>query len=224
MMSAIVCSIAEIQSRIALTHMALFRQLHDPESSTLTYLLADPNTWAAALIDPVPAQQSLYLTWLAQHGLKLKYVLLTHSPQEHSAEYAALCAETGARLAAHDSASVENCDQRLRDGDRLYVGEEMIEVIHIPGPLACSVTYRWNDRLFTGQSLWINEAGCFHNGRHSLVSHYDSVNERLFSLPDEYLVYPGYDHSGHRVSCISQQKLACQSPDIAESSKLDTAM
>jgi len=224
MMSAIVCSIAEIQSRIALTHMALFRQLHDHDSSTLSYLLADPNTWAAALIDPVPAQQDLYLTWLAQHGLKLKYVLLTHSLREHSAGYAALCAETGARLAAHDSANLDNCDQRLRDGDRLYVGEEMIEVIQIPGLSPCSVTYRWNDRLFTGQCLWVNEAGRFHDGRQNAVSHYDSVNERLFSLPDEYLVYPGYDQSGHRVSCISQQKLACQSPAIAESNKLDSAM
>lgn len=210
MMSAIVCLIADNQSRLALTQMALFRQLHDPETSTLTYLLADPNTWAAALIDPVPDKQALYLTWLAQHGLKLKYVLLTHSPRDQPVGYVSLCAETGARLAAHVSASLENCDQRLRDGDRLYVGEEVIEVIHIPGPLACSVTYRWNDRLFTGQCLWINEAGSFHNGKHSVVSHSDSVNERLFSLPDEYLVYPGYDSVGHRVSCISQQKLACQ--------------
>lgn len=204
--------------------MALFRQLHDPESSTLTYLLADPNTWAAALIDPVPGQQDLYLTWLEQHGLKLKYALLTHSPQEHSDGYAALCAETGARLAAHDSACVENCDQRLRDGDRLYVGEEVITVIHIPGPLACSVTYRWNDRLFTGQCLWINEAGSLHNGKHSIVPLHESVNKRLFSLPDEYLVYPGYDHFGHRVSCISQQKMACECSVIAESGEINTAL
>lgn len=211
MMSAIVCSIAEIQSRITLTHMALFRQLHDPETSTLTYLLADPNTWTAALIDPVPGQQDLYLTWLTQHGLKLKYVLLTHSLLESSAAYASLCAETGARLAAYDSVCLENCDQRLRDGDRIYVGEEMIEVIHIPGPSACAVTYRWNDRLFTGSCLWPEAAGSFNNGNHGAQSHYDNVNERLFCLPDEYLVYPGYDSSGHRVSCISQQKLARQS-------------
>lgn len=211
MMSANVYVIARIQLRVALTHMALFRQLHDPETSTLTYLLADPNTWAAALIDPVPEQQDIYITWLEQHGLKLGYVLLTHAQADRSDGYASLCAQTGARLAAHDSTRLETCDQRLRDGDRIYVGEEVIEVIHIPGPFPCSVTYLWNDRLFTGNCLWLNEAGNFHNGRHSAVSHYDSVNERLFCLPDEYLVYPGYDSSGHRVSCISQQKLACQS-------------
>src|SRR6056297_2472383 len=102
--------------------MALFRQLHDPGTSTLTYLVADANTWVAALIDPVSGHQELYLTWLAQHGLKLKYVLLTHSPGDQSAGYASLCAETGARLAAHDAANLEQCHQRLRDGDHLYVG------------------------------------------------------------------------------------------------------
>ena len=211
MMSALVCSTGEFKPRITLTHMALFRQLHDPETSTLTYLLADPNTWAAALIDPVPEQQAVYLTWLEQHGLKLDYVLVTHSPANPSDGYATLRAQTGARLAAHDSARLETCDQRLRDGDRIYLGEEMIEVIHVPGMLPCSVTYRWNDRLFTGNCLWANAAGDFENGKHGAVSDYDSVNKRLFCLPDEYLVYPGYDSSGHRVSCISQQKLACRS-------------
>jgi glyoxylase-like metal-dependent hydrolase (beta-lactamase superfamily II) len=196
--------------------MALFRQLYDPATSSLTYLVADTNTWTAALIDPVPGQQELYLTWLEQHGLSLKYLLLTHSRREYSDGYEALCSQTGARLAAHDSTSIEKCHQRLRDGDRLYVGEELIEVIHIPGPLPCSVTYRWNDRLFTGYYLWINEVGGFHNSEHSVVSHYERVCERLFCLPDEYLVYPGYDSAGHRVSCISQQKLACHNPVITD--------
>lgn len=190
-----------------MTSMTLFRQLFDPATATLTYLLADPVTRAAALIDPVPAQRSACAELLGQLGLRLRYVLETHAQTDGAATLPDLRALAGARLAAHAAAPVDGCDQRLQDGDRIYLGEEMLEVIHTPGATPCSVTFRWSDRLFTGDTLWIGRAGDVGGVHCDPAALYDSVHTRLFRLPDEYLVYPGHDRHGHRVSSIGQEKL-----------------
>lgn len=187
--------------------MTLFRQLFDPATATLTYLLADPVTRAAALIDPVPAQRGVCAELLGQLGLRLRYVVETHAQADGNATLPELRAETGARLAAHAAAPVDGCDQRLQDGDRLYLGEEILEVLHTPGATPCSVTFRWGDRLFTGDTLWVGRAGDLSGVHSDPAALYDSVHTRLFCLPDEYLVYPGHDRHGHRVSSIAQEKL-----------------
>lgn len=187
--------------------MTLFRQLFDSASATLTYLVADPVTRAAALIDPLATHREALDTLLGHLGLRLRYVLETHARADGNASLPELRAATGARLAAHAAAPVEGCDQRLRDGDRIYLGEEVLEVIHTPGATPCSVTFRWGDRLFTGDTLWIGSAGDLSGPQADATSLYRSVHTRLFTLPDEYLVYPGHDRQGHRVSCIGQEKL-----------------
>jgi glyoxylase-like metal-dependent hydrolase (beta-lactamase superfamily II) len=187
--------------------MTLFRQLFDPATATLTYVLADPVTRAAALIDPVHGHLDALGELLVQLGLRLRYVLETHAQADGNASLPELRAETGARLAAHASAPVEGCDQRLHHGDRLYLGEEILEVIHTPGATPCSVTFRWGDCLFTGDTLWIGHAGDLGGAHSDAAALHDSVHTRLFCLPDEYLVFPGHDWRGHRVSSIGQEKL-----------------
>lgn len=187
--------------------MTLFKQLFDPASATLTYLVADPVTRVAALIDPAHSQREAIGKLLGQLGLRLRYVLETHALADGDTSLSELRAVTGARLAAHASATLENCDQRLQHGDRLYLGEEMLEVIHTPGVTPCAVTFRWGDRLFTGDTLWIGHAENPDSEQSDAGALYDSVHMQLFSLPDDYLVYPGHDRQGHRVSSIAQEKL-----------------
>lgn len=187
--------------------MTLFKQLYDTATTTLTYVVADPVTRAAALIDPAPGQREIIGTLLGQLGLRLRYVLETHAQADGNASLPELRTETGARLAAHASAPLEGCDQRLHHGDRIYLGEEMLEVIHTPGATPCAVTFRWGDRLFTGDTLWIGHAGDLDSEHSDAAALHDSVHRMLFSLPDEYLVYPGHDRHGHRVSSIAQEKL-----------------
>lgn len=187
--------------------MTLFRQRFDPATATLSYLVADPVTRSAALIDPMACLADKFGELLGQLGLRLRYVLETHAGGDMDATLPGLRAETGARLAAHAVAPVEGCDQRLHDGDRIYLGEEILEVIHTPGATPCSTCFRWGDRLFTGDTLWIGRAGDLGGACSNAAAMYDNVHTRLFSLPDECLVYPGHDMQGHRVSSIGQEKL-----------------
>ena len=62
----------------------LFRQLIDPETSTFTYLLADPVTHEAVLIDPVLEQVERDLRILKELGLTLRYLVETHVHADHT--------------------------------------------------------------------------------------------------------------------------------------------
>ena len=186
--------------------MILFHQFFDQTSSTLTYLLADPLTGDAVIIDSVKEHLGAYLTFLQEQELQLAWVLETHVHADHVTGAAGLREMTGARSAVGAAGGVGCADRQLGDGDTIVFGNEVIRVIATPGHTPGCVTYHWRDRLFTGDSLMI--AGCgrtdFQGGDAGQL--YDSVTKRLFSLPDETLVYPGHDYQGRRVSCIGQEK------------------
>ena len=186
--------------------MILFHQFFDQTSSTLTYLLADPLSGDAVIIDSVKEHLGAYLTFLQEQELQLAWVLETHVHADHVTGAAGLREMTGARSAVGAAGGVGCADRQLGDGDTIVFGNEVIRVIATPGHTPGCVTYHWRDRLFTGDSLMI--AGCgrtdFQGGDAGQL--YDSITKRLFSLPDETLVYPGHDYKGARVSCIGQEK------------------
>ena len=92
-------------------------------------------------------------------------------------------------------------------------------MIATPGHTAGSMTFLWQDKLFTGDALLINGCGRtdFQSGDAAVL--YDSIVSRLFAYPNEMLIYPGHDYNGHRVSNIGQEKLI--NPRLANKSKAD---
>ncbi len=188
--------------------MILFRQFFDDASSTLTYLLADPVTGDAVIIDSVKAHLGAYLSFLQEQELQLDWVLETHIHADHITGSAGLRELTGARSAMGRSGGAGCADRLLGDGDTIVFGNQVIRVIPTPGHTPGCVTYQWRDRIFTGDALLIGACGRtdFQGGDAGQL--YDSVTERLFTLPDETLVYPGHDYRGARVSCIAQEKLS----------------
>ena len=76
------------------------RQLFDLDSSTYTYLVADPETKQAALIDPVKGQADRDLQLIAELGFELRYVLDTHVHADHITAAGELRERTGAESVA----------------------------------------------------------------------------------------------------------------------------
>ncbi len=184
----------------------IFRQLFDPESSTLTYILADANG-EAAIIDPVLEHVEEYLKLLYDTGLTLRLVLDTHVHADHITGSHALKMRTGATTVISEDCGAQGYDLRLHEGDDLQFGAEKIRVIATPGHTPGSVCYLWRDRLFTGDTLMINTCGRTdfqHGNAHKM---YRSITQKLFALPDETLVYPAHDYKGRRVSSIAEEKL-----------------
>lgn len=186
----------------------LFKQLFDPESSTLTYLIADMDSRQALIIDPVKTQIETYTTLLDEYGLKLKYSIETHVHADHITASGMLRKQLGCKTAVSQACGAIYADHQIIDMDRFYLGNtEMILAMATPGHTQGSVSFKWRDKVFTGDSLLINGCGRtdFQGGDAGTL--YDSITERLFSLPEETLVYPGHDYKGQRVSSIGQEKL-----------------
>jgi sulfur dioxygenase len=181
------------------------RQLFDAETSTYTYLLADPETGEAALIDPVRELRHRDLALLRELGLRLVLVLETHVHADHVTSAAALCDETGATCAA-------SCDGAkcagicLRDGDVLRLGSLEIRAIATPGHTLDSMSFLVDGNVFTGDALLVRGTGRtdFQSGDAGAL--YDSITRRLFELPEATLVWPGHDYRGHTVSSIREEK------------------
>ncbi len=199
--------------------MILFHQFFDTSSSTLTYLLADPVTGDAVIIDSVREHVGAYVSFLQEQELQLCWILETHVHADHITGAAGLRELTGARSAVGSAGGVGCADRLLDDGDTIVFGNEVIRVIPTPGHTPACVTYQWRDRLFTGDALMIGGCGRtdFQGGDAGAL--YDSITGKLFALPDETLVYPGHDYRGARVSCIGQEKAI--NPRLAGRSRQD---
>lgn len=183
-----------------------FRQLFDPASSTLSYLIADDASHEAVLIDPVIEQVERDVRLLREHGLKLKTTLETHVHADHVTGAQALKQATGGQTAVCRDCNAQGYDRLLADGDVILFGQEEILTIATPGHTPGSVCYLWRDRVFTGDTLLIGGCGRtdFQNG--SAEALWRSITEKLFRLDEQILVYPGHDYRGRRVSSIGEEK------------------
>lgn len=185
----------------------IFKQLFDQETWTYTYLIADPVSKEAVFIDPVNTHIDDYIALLESHGLNLKYTLETHVHADHITAGGLLRQRLGAHTGVSQLCGAEAADIQIRDGDIFKIGaNEQIKVIATPGHTRGSISFLWRDRVFTGDSLFIGGCGRTDFQGGDAGAQYDSITQRLFTLPDETLVYPGHDYQGRWVSSIIQER------------------
>lgn len=182
-------------------------QLFDAVSSTFTYVLTDAETGEAVIIDPVDTHLDEYLRLLKTHALKLVLVLETHAHADHITSAGALCQLTGAKAATPMHCHITPAEIQLVDGEVLSFGHgQRIVAIHTPGHTSGAMTFFWNGRLFTGDTLLINGCGRtdFQSGDAGAL--YDSITAKLFSFPDDTVVCPGHDYHGQTASTIGRER------------------
>ncbi len=186
----------------------IFRQLFDPETSTYSYLLADEITREAVLIDSVREQLERDTTLLRELGLKLVYAVETHVHADHVTASGRLREETGAKVAVSADAGVSNADLGLRDGDEISFGSHAIEARATPGHTNGCMTFVSHEIgcAFTGDALLIRGCGRTDFQEGSPQTLYDSVQQKILSLPEETKLYPGHDYKGRTVSTVSEER------------------
>lgn len=183
----------------------IVRQLFDKESSTFTYLLADPRTAQAILIDPVREQLDRDLALVRELGLTLRFVVETHVHADHVTAAGLLRARTGAQTIA-GRAGAPCADLHVKEGDVIVFGESTLKVLETPGHTDDSLSLAADGCVFTGDTLFVRGTGRadFQNGDPEQL--YASITEKLFALPDETIVWPGHDYRGHSSSTIGEEK------------------
>lgn len=194
----------------------IVRQLFDAETGTYTYLVADPDTRKAALIDPVLEQIERDLTLVRELDLDLAYVLETHVHADHVTAAGAIRERTGAKTVA-GARGAPCVDIAVRHGDGIDLGRLTIRVLETPGHTDDSLSFCLPGVVFTGDALLVRGTGRtdFQNGDAGEL--FDSITRVLFVLADGTTVYPGHDYKGRTATTIGEEK--AHNPRVAGKTK-----
>jgi glyoxylase-like metal-dependent hydrolase (beta-lactamase superfamily II)/rhodanese-related sulfurtransferase len=182
----------------------LFRELN--RGKCKTYLVACEKTRKAALIDPIKDKVERYLASLAYFGCSLEAIIDTHTHADHRTASWELHDITGAPVVMHRRAPAPHVDVHVEDGYSIPVGDVRLRVFHTPGHTPDSISIYTADRVFTGDTLLIHGTGRCDFAGGDAGEQYDSITQKLFSLPDNTLVFPAHDYRGHIHSTIGEEK------------------
>lgn len=186
----------------------IFRQLLDTKSATFSYLLADEGTREAVLLDSVFEQHARDAALLLELGLRLIYTLETHVHADHVTGAWLMKERFGSRIAVSVNAHAKGADLLVAEGDIVRFGNRSLHVLSTPGHTNGCVTYVLDDRsmAFTGDALLIRGAGRTDFQEGDARTLYRSVREKIFSLPDETLLYPAHDYAGRLCTSVWEER------------------
>lgn len=188
--------------------MLIFRQLFDPQSSTYSYLLGDSAKGEAILIDPVFEQARRDASLIRELGLKLNATLDTHAHADHVTGAWLLKKRLGSNIAISAASGAEGADIQLTDGDRVNFGGRYVTAISTPGHTnGCMSFVLDNESMaFTGDALLIRGCGRTDFQQGSARKLYQSVKSRIFTLPDDCLLWPAHDYHGLTATSVAEEK------------------
>ncbi|MEJ7722317.1 MAG: MBL fold metallo-hydrolase [Ilumatobacteraceae bacterium] len=183
-----------------------------------------------------------YLDSASEHGMAIELVIETHFHADFLSGHLELAAATGARIAYGAAADTEFESRKLADGERISLGEVVLEIRHTPGhtPESISVVVFEHDTdaepygVLTGDALFVGDVG-----RPDLLSSkgmtseqlagmlFDSLHDKLLTLPDATRVYPAHgagSSCGKNLSTDTWSTIGAQRTTnyaLAEMSKAD---
>ncbi len=173
-----------------------FRMLHHAASGSMSYLLADPNAGEAVLIDPRGSDVPLLQAMLAEHRLRLRWVLRTHEHEDRLPRHERL---------APGALPAPQVARRPPPAGLIDFGDEHVQVLATPGHTAGCLSFRWRDRLFCGGLLAVD--ACPFQPWPALPSAlWDSVTDKVFALPGETLLFHGHARQGRAASTVFEAR------------------
>lgn len=187
----------------------VFRQLLEYKSFTYSYLVADPDTKEAILIDPVIETVPRDSKIVKDLGLNLKYAINTHVHADHITGTGFLKKQFPTCKSAISTASKADADIKLKEGDKLTFGKYELEVRSTPGHTNGCITYVWHEKemAFTGDALLVRGCGRTDFQEGSSETLYNSVHSKIFSLPPNYTLYPAHDYTGQTSTTVEEEKM-----------------
>jgi sulfur dioxygenase len=188
--------------------MLIFRQLFDSTSSTYTYLVGDPRSGEALIIDPVFEQVRRDAALIGELDLKLVAILDTHVHADHVTGAWLLQQYTGSRMLGSAAGGAEGLDRPLAHGERITIGARHLSVRATPGHTDGCLTLVLDDEsmAFTGDALLIRGCGRTDFQQGSPARLWASVHEQILSLPGHALLYPGHDYKGLTVTSVDEER------------------
>lgn len=181
----------------------IFKPYYYFETGCAAYLLGCGGLGKCAVVDAHEHDIDAYIAFAASKGMRITHVIDTHVHADHRSGGAELAKRVGAAYCLHESADVVVPFEGLRDGQEVELGNVRLKVLHTPGHTPESVSLVVTDQrrgtdpwfVLTGDTLFVGAVG-----RPDLPGHakenaetlYDSIHEKLLTLPDDVEVYPGH--------------------------------
>ena len=179
----------------------IFKQIAIGGDRNFAYFIGEERSRLAAVVDPAYNPQRL-VEIAGQQGMTVKYVLNTHGHSDHSNGNDFILKKTGATLVGK---GVLSPGVSPRDGERLPLGVLTLQVIHTPGHTDDSICFLVQNKLITGDTLFVGKVGGTGFGNDARME-YDSIHNKLLKLPDDVEVYPGHDYGVAPTSTIDHEK------------------
>lgn len=180
-----------------------FRQIKH-RGDNFSYIIADETTKEAAVIDPSFNTEAITQI-LKTHNFQLKYIINTHGHADHTAGNQELQKMFNAKIAAHRKSKI-NKHISLDDEGAIKIGKITIKVIHTPGHTPDSICLLTNDKLLTGDTLFVGECGRTDLPGGSAEDVYHSLFKKILKLDDKIEVYPGHDYGEQPYSTIGKER------------------
>ena len=181
---------------------------------TNCYILGCEKTHAGVIIDP-GGEAPRIIDEAAADRLEIQYIINTHAHIDHIQANEELRKTFSCPLCIHekDEESYGNpdlnlsspvlcspitfppADKKLREGDKIEIGELSLSILHTPGHTPGSISIIVEKDVFTGDALFAGGIGRtdLPGGDYDLLM--KSIREKLLTLPDDFLIHPGHGPS-----------------------------
>lgn len=170
-----------------------------------SYLIGCGDTCAGAVIDPEVRQLNRYQALAAQHGLRIRYVIDTHTHADHFSGSKQLAELLNVPVVAHQHSPSPYVTMRVEEGDIIKVGNLRLSVLHTPGHTRDSMCLVMSDRVFTGDALLIGATGRTDLPTGDPEHLYDSLFNKLLKLNHGLRIYPAHDYKGRTCSTLEEE-------------------
>jgi glyoxylase-like metal-dependent hydrolase (beta-lactamase superfamily II) len=181
----------------------IFRPYYYFETGCAAYLFGCGGLGKCTVVDAHEEDVDVYVAFAESKGMRITHVIDTHVHADHRSGGPALAKKVGAPYCLHDSADVALAFEPLRDGQQVELGNTRVKVLHTPGHTPESISLVVTDLrrgtepwfVLTGDTLFVGAVGrpdLPGRARENAGELYDSIHEKLLTLPDDLEVYPGH--------------------------------
>ncbi len=181
----------------------IFHQIDAGGDRNFAYLVADAPGGTAALVDP-PPRADRYSHLVDENKLTVAYVIITHGHGDHTWGVAEAKRLYGCRVAAHRSMMLD-LDNPVDDGDVIRLGSLELKVLYTPGHSDDHICLLCENKLITGDILFVGKVGGTDLGE-GARREYDSLHEKIMTLPPDTEVWPGHNFGTAPSSTIGNER------------------